>query len=59
MLPNVVLGKNCVIGGGSVVTENIPAGKVAFGVPARETMSIEEYNLKREAFIREKRKVNP
>jgi acetyltransferase-like isoleucine patch superfamily enzyme len=59
VLPNVVLGENCVIGGGSVVTENIPAGKVAMGVPAREIMSIEEYNIKREAFIQEKRKVNP
>jgi len=59
VLPNVVLGNNCVIGGGSVVAESIPSGKVAIGVPAREIMSVEEYNLKRETFIKEKRKVNP
>ena len=59
VLPNVVLGNNCVIGGGSVVAESIPSGKVAIGVPAREIMSVEEYNLKRETFIKEKRKVHP
>jgi UDP-2-acetamido-3-amino-2,3-dideoxy-glucuronate N-acetyltransferase len=54
VLPDVVLGENSVIGGGSVVTANVPAGKVFMGVPAKEAMTKEEYEAKREAFIRAK-----
>ena len=54
VLPDVVLGENSVIGGGSVVTKNVPAGKVLMGVPAKEVMTKEQYEAKREAFIREK-----
>lgn len=35
ILPGVEIGDNVVIGAGSVVTKNIPANKVAFGVPCR------------------------
>lgn len=35
VLPNVTIGKNTVIGVGSVVTEDIPSGCLATGVPAR------------------------
>jgi acetyltransferase-like isoleucine patch superfamily enzyme len=35
VLSGVHIGKGAVIGAGSVVTKNIPAGGVAFGVPAR------------------------
>lgn len=35
ILPNIVIGENCIIGSGSVVTKDIPDGKVAFGVPAK------------------------
>ena len=52
ILPSVVLGENSVIGGGSVVTTNVPSGKVLMGVPAKEVMTKEEYEAKREAFIR-------
>ena len=56
ILPGVILEENSFIGGGSVVTRNVPSGKVLMGVPAKEAMTKEEYEAKREAFIRAKRK---
>jgi acetyltransferase-like isoleucine patch superfamily enzyme len=53
ILPDVILGDNSVIG--SVVTKNVPSGKVLMGVPAKEIMSKEQYEAKRDAFIRENR----
>lgn len=35
ILPGVTIGKNCVIGAGSVVTKDIPANMVAVGNPCR------------------------
>jgi len=35
VLPNVRIGKGCVIGAHSVVTENIPDYHIAVGIPAR------------------------
>ncbi|HXZ11467.1 MAG TPA: acyltransferase [Candidatus Sulfotelmatobacter sp.] len=35
ILPGVTIGRSCQIGAGAVVTENIPPGSVAAGVPAR------------------------
>lgn len=35
VLPGVTIGNNCVIGAGSVVTRDIPAGMVAVGNPCR------------------------
>ena len=35
VLPNVTIGKNSVIGVGSVVTKNIPPGSLALGLPAK------------------------
>jgi acetyltransferase-like isoleucine patch superfamily enzyme len=55
VLPNVVLGENSVIGGGSVVTKDVSPGKVLVGFQ-KEIMEIEEYNAKREAFIKAKQK---
>lgn len=43
ILPGVTIGDHCVIGAGSVVTKNIPAGMVAAGVPARVLCTTEEY----------------
>lgn len=43
VLPNVCIGDNCVIGGGSIVTKSIPEGQVWAGVPARFICTIEEY----------------
>lgn len=35
ILPHIVIGKNAIVGAGSVVTKNVPEGKVVMGVPAR------------------------
>ena len=43
ILPNVHIGKNCVIAAGAVVTKDIPDGSVAAGVPAKVLCSTEEY----------------
>jgi acetyltransferase-like isoleucine patch superfamily enzyme len=40
VLPGVTIGRDSVIGAGSVVTKNIPARSVAVGVPARIIKSI-------------------
>lgn len=38
ILPGVVVGEDAVIGAGSVVTRNVPAGAVLMGNPARERL---------------------
>lgn len=57
ILPDVTIGEKAVIGGGSVVTKNVPARMVLSGVPARVMMTLEEYEAKRDAFIAKRRKV--
>lgn len=42
LLPGVRIGRNCLIGAGSVVTQDIPANSVAWGNPARVRKRIEE-----------------
>ncbi|WP_461254965.1 maltose acetyltransferase domain-containing protein [Treponema sp. R80B11-R83G3] len=44
--PGVTIGDNSVIGAGSVVTNNIPANVVAFGVPCRVIREIGEKDKK-------------
>ncbi len=43
IMPNVTIGKNCIIGCGAIITENIPGNSVAAGVSARIIKTIEEY----------------
>ncbi len=50
VLPGVVVGEEAVVGGGTVVTADIPARTVHKGLPNRETMTIDEYIKKREDF---------
>ncbi len=50
ILPNVTIGEEAVVGGGSVVTTDIPARTVHKGLPSRETMDLQEYLRKREEF---------
>jgi acetyltransferase-like isoleucine patch superfamily enzyme len=42
ILPYVTIGEGAVIGSGSVVTRDIPAGMVAYGNPARPTRRVED-----------------
>jgi acetyltransferase-like isoleucine patch superfamily enzyme len=46
ILPGVTIGKNCVIGAGSVVTHDIPDRMVVAGIPARPICSLDEYKNK-------------
>ena len=57
VLPDVTVGEKAVVGGGSVVTKDIPPRTVVAGVPARKVMSLEEYETKRDKYISEKRRV--
>ena len=43
VLPGVTIGKDVVIGAGSVVTHDVPDGVVATGNPARVVCSLEQY----------------
>lgn len=46
VLPGVTIGKNSVIGAGSVVTKDIPENVVAVGVPCKVLRSINDHDLK-------------
>lgn len=45
VLPNIVIGKNSIVGAGSVVTKSIPDNEV-WGVPAHFLMSVNVYTEK-------------
>ncbi len=55
ILPNVTVHENSVIAAGSVVTKDVPPETVVKGIPARSMMSRQEYEEKREAFIKKRR----
>jgi acetyltransferase-like isoleucine patch superfamily enzyme len=40
LMPYITIGANCLIGGGSVVTKDVPPGSVAYGSPAKVVKSI-------------------
>ena len=42
ILPFVVIGENCLVGAGSVVTRDIPAGTLAYGNPAKVHGNVSE-----------------
>jgi acetyltransferase-like isoleucine patch superfamily enzyme len=45
VLPGVTIGKNAVVGAGSLVTRNVPEACVAFGAPARIRGMVREDEL--------------
>ena len=54
ILKGVKIGRNTIIGAGSVVTHNIPANCVAAGNPCKMIMTLEEYyNKRKTAYIEE------
>ncbi len=57
ILPNVTIGEKAVVGGGSVVAKDVAAKTVVAGAPAKFVMNLEEYEAKRDAFIRAQSKV--
>ncbi len=56
ILPNVTIGEKAVVGGGSVVTKDVPPRTVVAGCPARKVMTLEQFEAKREEFLAEKRR---
>ena len=42
LLPRVTVGEGALVGAGSVVTRDIPAGTLAYGNPARPVKPVEE-----------------
>ena len=46
LFPNVKIGRNSIVGAGSVVISDIPANTIAIGVPARPFASVEKYKNK-------------
>jgi len=57
ILPNVTVGEKAVVGGGSVVVKDVAARTVVAGAPAKVVMKLEEYETKRDAFIKTQSKV--
>lgn len=41
ILPNVVIGTNCIVGAGALVTKDIPDHKLVMGIPARVIRDVE------------------
>jgi len=52
ILPNVTVGENSVVAAGGVVTKDVPPGTVVKGIPARIAWTREEYEIKRQSFIK-------
>jgi acetyltransferase-like isoleucine patch superfamily enzyme len=55
VLPKVTIGRNSVIGAGSVVTRTVSPEAVVMGVPARKVMTKKEYNTKKASFVDSKK----
>lgn len=58
ILPNVTVHENSVVAAGSVVTKDVPSGILVKGVPAKKMMNLEDYEVKRRAFIQSRKSGN-
>lgn len=47
ILPGTIIGKNCIIGAGSVIKGNIPDGSIVVGNPARVVSNIYDWTEKK------------
>jgi acetyltransferase-like isoleucine patch superfamily enzyme len=56
ILPGVTVGEKAVVGGGSVVTKDVPPATVVAGCPAKKVMTLAQFEAKREEFLAEKQK---
>ena len=45
IIPGIEIGENAMVGAGSVVTKNIPAGKVWAGNPAKQLLNSKIMNI--------------
>lgn len=65
IMPGVAIGKNCVIGAGSIVTHDVPDRTVVVGIPARKICTTDEYiervrekmpeNFDKERYLKDKK----
>jgi acetyltransferase-like isoleucine patch superfamily enzyme len=55
ILPNVRIGKNSIVGAGSVVISDVPPNSIVMGVPARVVSSIAKYEERCQAQWQEQR----
>jgi acetyltransferase-like isoleucine patch superfamily enzyme len=46
LLPGITIGKNAIIGAGSVVTKDVPQNAIVVGNPARIVRKIEDHKIK-------------
>ncbi len=58
ILPSVTIGEYAVVGGGSIVTKDVPARTVVAGCPAKKVMTLEQYEARRKEFMAEKSRVS-
>ena len=54
ILPHVSIGKNCIIGAGTVVSKDIPDNSVVIGSPCRIISTTEQFILKHQEYMKEK-----
>jgi UDP-2-acetamido-3-amino-2,3-dideoxy-glucuronate N-acetyltransferase len=57
ILPNVTIGEKAVVGGGSVVAKDVAPRTVVAGCPAKFVMNLNDYEAKRDIFIKAQSKV--
>lgn len=46
ILPNVTIGKNSIVGAGSIVISDVPPNSIVMGIPARSFGSVKKYKEK-------------